>query len=253
MLPLQPRILPENSGLAWIGERVRTQAAVPGTLAQRMLRTRNPTGRLNSDIVRRIVSAQPDNRMREQWQLDFPADMNEREAAAYEHPFHHLHRSLREHPPRWWANPHANAGLRRALSRLERCLVTPLGGSLPAFRWLEADALPNDSLLVIARDDDFTHGILASRIFALWWGAGHSRRVPTRCVETFPFPWPPATALGSLTAAQQEIRSELARAMRAENPAAAGEAAARAYGWPPDLDDAELLRRLVGLNRARSA
>jgi len=253
MPDLQPRVLPENSGLAWVGERVRTQAALPEATARRMLRTRSPTGRLNSDIVRRIVGAQPDNRMREQWQLDFPADMDEREASAYEHPFHHLYRSLREHPPRWWANPHANTRLRRALSRLERCLVTPVGAALPVFRWLEAEALPNDSLLVIARDDDFTHGIVASRFFALWWDAEHSRRAPTRCVETFPFPWPPATALGALTAAQQEIRAELARAMRAENLATAGEAVVRAYGWPSDLADADLLQRLRELNAARCA
>jgi len=104
----------------------------------------------------------------------------------------------------------------------------------------------------VARDDDFTKGILQSRPFALWWSQLKMPRAAPLAVESFPFPWPPATALSALTAAQEEQRHAIARAARNSDVEQLNSAVLTAYGWPTELDDQALLDKLAGLNRTRS-
>jgi hypothetical protein len=247
-----PRRLPENAGMVFLGERVALTASIPPKMAERMLGTRNPHGKPNADVLRQLVTAADPRRPALHWQIDFPREMGEREASLYEHPFHHLHRAARPSGPHWWVNPHADARLRAALARRERYLATPLGADPPAFRWFESSILPDETLVAVARDDDFTHGVLQSRPCARWWAAFHSRRTPTLALESFPFPWPPATGLGALTAAQEEQRHAVARAARGADAGPLDAAVAAAYGWPAGLADDDLLERLGGLNRARA-
>ena len=79
-----------------------------------------------------------------------------------------------------------------------------------------------------------------------------SRRDPAHAVASYPFPWPPGTGLSALTAAQEEHRHAIARAIRGNDAENLNAAVAAAYGWPADLEDAELLKRLGELNRARA-
>lgn len=247
-----PRALLENRNLAFVGERVRATAAIPQRLADRMLGTRNPHGKPNADVLRRVVNATQPTRVREQWMIDFPPGMPEAEAALYEHPFHHLYQTLGTPHGPWWFNPHAHPALRAALARRERFLATPIGAS-PAFRWFDSTLLPDDSLVVVARDDDFMHGVLSSRIFALWWTERHSRRTPTLALDSFPFPWPPATPLHALTREQEEQRLAIAQAARTGNTALIDAAVCAAYGWPADLADSELLTHTQDLHRQRTS
>lgn len=247
----QPRPLPENEGLALAGERVALTASIPPKLAERMLGTRNPHGKPNSDVVRQLVTAADPRRPAMHWLIDFPAWMSEREASLYEHPFHHLYRAIRPNRDRWWVNPHADERLRATLARRERYLATPLGGSTPEWRWFDADIIPDETLIAVARDDDFTFGVLAARPFALWWGKFHSRRTPTLATAAYPFPWPPGTALGALTSAQEEHRHAIARAARGNDAQALNAAVHAAYDWPGELDDETVLAQLGELNRAR--
>jgi hypothetical protein len=247
------RRLSENAGLAYIGERVARLASIPDAMADRMLRTPNRNGRPNADVVRQIVGAAVRHRLSRHWQIDFPSHMSEHEAACYEHPYHHLHRTVRPTHDGWWINPHVHPALRAALARRERFLATPFGVSPPEFSWFESSVIPDDTLLAVARDDDFMHGMLQSRAFVLWWNEVHSRRTPTLAVDSFPFPWPPATELNALTAAQEENRHAISRAARGTDAAALNAAVCAAYGWPPDLDDAALLDNLATLNRERGA
>jgi hypothetical protein len=251
MLQSAPRALLENAGLAFAGERVARNSSVTDALAERMLGTRNPHGKPNADVLRRLVSATNPHRTSVHWQIDFPPTMGEREASLYEHPFHHLFRTIRPDRPGWWFNRHADHRLRAALARRERYLATPVGAEPPAFTWFESSVIPDDSLLAVARDDDWTHGLLLSRPFALWWRNVHSRRHPTNTVDTFPFPWPPGTELNALTAAQEEQRHAIARAARAGEAEEINRAVAAAYGWPSDLPDEEVTTRLLELNFAR--
>ena len=64
------------------------------------------------------------------------------------------------------------------------------------FSWFDARICPDSALIVIARDDDTTFGILHSRFHEVWslrlgtWlGKGNDPRyTPTTTFETFPFP-----------------------------------------------------------------
>lgn len=247
-----PRPLPENTGLALLGERVALTASIPTKMAERMLGTRNPHGKSNADVLRQLATAVDPRRPAIHWLVDFPAHMGEREASLYEHPFHHLFRAMRPTRDHWWVNPHADERLRATLARRERFLATPVGAEPPAWTWFDSAVIPDDTLIAVARDDDFAHGILAARPFALWWRTFHSRRTPVLAVSSYPFPWAPGTGLSALTAAQEEHRHAVAKAARGADAATLNAVVAAAYGWPADLDDAALLARLGELNRARA-
>lgn len=246
-----PRALPENSGLAFQGERVSLTASIPPKLAERMLGTRNPNGRPNADVLRPLATAADARRPAIHWLIDFPAAMGEREASLYEHPFHHLHRTMRPTRDRWWINPHADQRLRTALARRERYLATPTGIDPPDWQWFDSTIIPDETLIAVPRDDDFTRGILTARPFGVWWRAFQSRRTPTLAVDSYPFPWTPGTPLSALSAAQEEQRHAVSRAARDGDVEALNAAVAGAYQWPVNLSDEELLARLGDLNRAR--
>lgn len=248
-----PRPLLENAGLALLGERVALTASIPPKLAERMLGTRNPHGKPNADVIRQLATAADPRRPEIHWLIDFPPGMGEREASLYEHPFHHLFRAMRPTRDRWWVNPHANERLRAALARRERYLATPVGATPPEWRWFDSAVIPDDTLLAVARDDDFSHGILSARPFASWWRAHYSRRTPTLAVDSYPFPWPPRTELNSLTATQEEQRHAVARAARGDNPEALQAAVCASYGWPIESTDEKILGRLGELNRSRTS
>lgn len=247
-----PRPLPENVGLACVGERVALTASIPPKMAERMLGTRNPHGKSNADVLRQLATAAGPRRPMTHWLVDFPAHLDEREASLYEHPFHHLFRTMRPTRDRWWVNPHADERLRALLARRERYLATPVGAEPPAWTWFDSAIIPDDTLLAVARDDDFAHGILAARPFAVWWRKFHTRRTPTLAVNAYPFPWPPGSGLSALSAGQEEHRHAVAKAARGGDAESLNAAVAAAYGWPADLDDAPLLTRLGDLNRART-
>ncbi len=221
----------------------------PATLtaqqAEQLTAAANACGRPNSDVLRRRLTV-VNGESAESWQIDFPDHFIAQEAALYEQPF----AQLRQQAPAW-LNPHANPALRRALARVSRYLATPAGSSSPEWQWIEDDLLPDASLLVVARDDDFMHGVLQSHLFALWWREGQATLSPDVIVASFPFPWPPATPLSALSAAQEDQRHNLARAARSGDTESLNAAVLAAYGWPANLDDGELLEKLAGLNRKR--
>ncbi len=89
--------------------------------------------------------------------------------------------------------------MRQKLSKLKRYIVTPVTAKHRVFVWLDAKTLPDITLSVFARDDDYFFGVLHSKAHELWslhmggWmGMGNDPRyTPTTTFETFPFPWPP--------------------------------------------------------------
>jgi type II restriction/modification system DNA methylase subunit YeeA len=180
---------------------------------------------------------------------------------------------------------------------------------------------PDKNLIVVARDDDTTFGILHSRFHELWslrlgtWlGVGNDPRyTPSTTFETFPFPEGLTPNLPAASYANDPRAQAIAAAARElvakrdawlnppdlveripevvpgfpdrivpRNAKAAAllktrtltnlyntrgtpegtwldalhraldEAVAAAYGWPADLPDDEVLRRLLALNRARA-
>lgn len=244
-----PMSLPENSGLAFIGEAAWPPAILTARQAEQLSVAPNACGRPNADVLRQrlsVVCGEP----AESWQIDFPDHFTAQEAALYEQPFAWLRKRSSGGA---WLSPHAQPALRRALARVSRFLALPVDAAGPDWRWIEEELLPDATLLVVARDDDFTHGVLQSAPFSTWWHAQPARLDPVQRVETYPFPWPPATALSALTAAQEEYRHAVARAARSGDSERLNAAVLAAYGWPGDLPDRELIEKLAALNRQRLA
>lgn len=84
--------------------------------------------------------------------------------------------------------------MRKALKPLHRFIATPRVAKYRLFAWLPATTLPDCQLVVIAREDDTSFGILHSRFHELWslrMGTSledRPRYTPSTTFETFPFP-----------------------------------------------------------------
>jgi len=86
--------------------------------------------------------------------------------------------------------------MRNALSGLARCILTPRVSRHRVFVWSSVIVAPDSRLVVFARDDDTTFGILHSRFHAAWTlrksmmhGKGNDPQyTPTEGFQTFPFP-----------------------------------------------------------------
>lgn len=246
-----PKPLPENASLAFTGEAEWTPAVVAASEAKILTAASNPTGRPNSDVLRSFLG-KSGKQLRQRWQIDFPAHYREQEAALHEKPFALLKKNLGPTTSgSWWLNPHALPPLRYALARLDRYLATPLDSQEPVWSWLESEHLPDASLLVVARDDDFTDAVLQSATFSVWWRAHRPSLTPVQVIESFPFPWPPTTPLGALTKTQQEIRSSATRAVIAGDTEQINSTVTAAYGWPNHWEDGEILAALLQVHSSR--
>ncbi len=287
------RCLTENSGLAFVGDRAGGRFGVTGAEARRLLTARNPHGKPNADVIRPSVGSDDlRGRPRQRWTIDFPPDMEEREAALYERPYARIRRlATSTGRRRWWIHRSPQAAMRIALARRDRFLATPAVARHPVFTWLPPEVLPDHTLVVFARDDDWFFGVLQSHIHRAWIrhlgrkpGGSRAgiRYSPTICFATFPLPWPPPTPLGRLTRQQEDLRTGVARAARTldaarnewtgdcadrshtlaglyelrpwwlrDHHAALDDAVAAAYGWPADLGDDDIINRLLVLNGTR--
>ena len=240
-----PAPLAANAGLAFLGEAAWAPAILSERQAEKLSSAVNSCGRPNADVLRRRLAV-IDGSPSESWQIEFPEHFTAQEAALYEQPFARLRARA---PEGRWLNPHAQPDLRRALARVSRFLATPAQASVPDWHWIEEDLLPDATLLVVARDDDFAQGVLGSSLFAVWWRAHASLCDPVQRVESFPFPWPPATALSALTAVQESHRHAIARASRGEMAEQLNAAVLAAYGWPTHIPEEIQLGKLSELNQ----
>jgi type II restriction/modification system DNA methylase subunit YeeA len=166
---------------------------------------------------------------------------------------------------------------------MARYIGTPILAKHRLFVWLDRAILPDHQLVAIARDDDYTLGVLHSRAHEVWaLGLGtqletRPRYTPTTCFETFPFPDPTPeqrARVGEAARRLVELRdgwlnppgldpAELAKrtlthlynqrpTWLANAHADLDAAVFAAYGWPVDLADAEILERLLALNLGRA-
>ena len=198
--------------------------------------------------------------------------------------------AVRHRREKWWLHGVPAQAMRQALAPLDRYLVTPSVAKHRLFRWVDGAVLPDRRLIVFARDDDYFFGVLHSRLHELWTlelssrhGDGNNPTYNnTTCFLTFPLPWPP----GEEPSGSPFVRAiaEKARQLHEwregwlnpeglvadrrqrtltnlynERPAwlatahqELDEAVFAAYGWPPDLSDAETLARLLALNLERA-
>ena len=196
--------LTSNLSTAFLGVNKNGAFDVPGDTARAWLRLpANPNGRPNADVLRpRVVGKDLVQRSSDQWIIDF-GTMTESQSALYEAPFAHVveHvkpvratnrvKSLREN---WWRHWRPRPTMWRALEKVTRFIVTPTLAKHRLFVWLPVGVCPDHQLIVIARDDDTTFGILHSRFHEAWsLRQGTSledrpRYTPTTTFENFPFP-----------------------------------------------------------------
>ena len=199
--------LDRNWAVAFLGVYKNGPFDIPGDLAREWLRLpANPNGRPNADVLKpRLNGMDLTRRPAGNWIVDFGEDMGESEAALYEAPFAHvvehvkpvrLGRRRERHRRYWWRHGETRPGMWRAIHGLHRFIATPTVSKHRLFVWLNAGVCPDHQLIVIARDDDVTFGILHSRFHEAWslrlgtWlGKGNDPRyTPTTTFETFPFP-----------------------------------------------------------------
>ena len=317
------RRLPVNSNVSFIGDAKHGPFDVSGDQAREWLRLpANPNGCTNADVLKPWVNGMDlTRRPGGKWIVDFGFHMLEADAALYEEPFQwvrdhvyplrrHNHRSAyRQH---WWRHGEPRQGMWRALKDRGRYIATPRVAKYRLFAWLDARVCPDNQLVVIARDDDTTFGILHSRFHEIWsLRLGTSledrpRYTPSTTFETFPFPGsltpnvpgasnaaePRAIAVAEAARRLVELRDrwlnppewvdwvdepapgyprrsvprdeEAANLLKkrtltnlynarpqwlVDAHAALDAAVAAAYGWPADINDEDVLRELLGLNR----
>jgi len=197
----------ENSAVAFMGDTKGGAFDVPGTVAREWLgMPRNPNGRGNSDVLKPWINGMDVTRRPSgKWIVDFGVTMSEPDAALYEAPFKHIAERVRPirsmnkreaYAKFWWRHVEARQGMWAAIGHKSRYIVTPTVSKHRVFSWCPAPVCPDHQLIVTARDDDTTFGILHSRMHEVWslglctWlGVGNDPRyTPSTTFETFPFP-----------------------------------------------------------------
>jgi type II restriction/modification system DNA methylase subunit YeeA len=296
--------LTENARLSFVGTQKSGPFDLTEPQAQEMLATKgNPNKRPNSDVVKPWINAiDVTQNPRRMWIIDFGPDMPLAEAAKYEMPFEYVKKHVKPvrdkvrraaHRKKWWLFGDTRPGMRRAITPLMRYIVTPMVSKHRIFVWQSINVVPENLVIVVARDDDYFFGVLHSRIHELWSrrkatqlreAESGTRYTPTSTFETFAFPWPPGKEpkTNPLVQAIAEAARDLVQLRDAWlNPPDASEAELKkqtltnlynarptwldnahkkldaavfaAYGWPTDLSDDEILARLLALNLERAA
>ena len=286
------RRLAENRGLGYYADVKAGPFDITLEIAERLIAASNPDGRSNRDVVRPWVNASDiTGRPRGLWIIDFGVDTSAEEAALYEAPFEWVRRHV--HPIRqqtrrgayrdhWWLHAEPVRGMRAAVEHLPRFIVTPAVSKHRLFVWLPRDTLADHQVVVIARDDDYTFGVLQSRVHEAWALAigpqleTRPRYPPMTTLESFPFPRPTEDQREVIAVAAVRLvkrrdgwlnppgvsEADLAKRtltnLYNECPQwlldvhrHLDEAVLAAYGWPVDLPHDQLLSQLLALNLSR--
>ena len=194
-----------NTGCASMGDVKGGSFDVPGDLARAWLcLPANLNGRPNADVLKPWLNGMDvTRRPAGKWIVDFGFAMDESAAALYEAPFAHVAEHVRpmrqrgRHKARarfWWRHVSPGPETWRKLDSLSRYIATPTVAKHRLFVWLDTRVCPDHQLIVVARADDVTFGILHSRFHEAWsLRLGTSledrpRYTPTTTFETFPFP-----------------------------------------------------------------
>ena len=196
-----------NDKVAFMGDIKNGPFDISGELARDWLGLpANPNGRPNSDVLMPWVNGKDiTRRPSEKWIVDFGPSIGRAQAALFEVPFNHVIEKVKPVRMRnrnekvretWWRHEAPRPVMWKALGGLSRYIATPRVAKYRLFVWCDVRVCPDCQLIVIARDDDTTFGILHSRFHESWslrlcsWlGKGNDPRyTPTTTFQTFPFP-----------------------------------------------------------------
>ncbi|MDD2918060.1 DNA methyltransferase [Rhodoferax sp.] len=198
--------LPANGAAAFKGAEKSGPFEIDGALARQWLSLPNPHGRSNAEVLLpwRNGSDMSD-RPKDHWVIDYGVSTALVDAALYQEPFSYV--TLHVKPERelnndrgrrenWWRFGRNGADMRQGVKGLIRYVVTPRVAKYRYFSWLPVSVSPDSRLLIVARADDTTFGILSSRTHEAWslaqasmHGVGNDPTYNAKsCFETFPFP-----------------------------------------------------------------
>lgn len=209
--------LAQNNNASFLGIQTSGPHDIPGNLARHMMALPvNPNGHHNREVLKPYWNGDDvAGRPRDRWLIDLPLNLSEADAAAFEAPFEFLKsarydptsatdlRTLREARStardeharsRWWEPYWPRPEMRSRVKALPRYIVTTETSQYRLFVWFRYPVLADKNLIVIARDDDTTFGILHSRFHEVWsLRLGTSledrpRYTSTTTFATFPFP-----------------------------------------------------------------
>lgn len=122
----------------------------------------------------------------------------------------------------WWIFGEPRRDLRAALEGLNRYIVTVETAKHRWFRFLDADTLPDNKLVVVASDDPIVLGVLSSRQHRAWFRANAGRigeyereavYVKGACFDAFPFPALSGDLAAEVGAVAEEIDALRARVL----------------------------------------
>ena len=197
--------LSHNRNVSFMGNIKNGSFDIPGDLARAWLKLpRNTNGEPNSDVLKPWVNGMDlTRRASGKWIVDFGVSMTKAEAAYFEGPFDHVVEKVK--PARqlnrntklretWWLHEASRPQMWKALKGISRYIATPRVAKHRLFVWCDVRVCPDCQLIVVARDDDTTFGVLHSRFHESWsLRLGTSledrpRYTPTTTFQTFPFP-----------------------------------------------------------------
>jgi hypothetical protein len=292
----QARPLKENLGISFVGVQRTGPFELTQEQANQMLKAvGNPHGRPNTDVVRPWINAlDVTQRPRYRWIIDFGTDMSAEEAAKYEVPFEYVKMHVKpsrdnvrrqNHKKYWWLFGEPRPGMRKAIAGHHRYMVTPMVSKHRVFVWVAPEVVPENLLIAIARDDDYTFGILHSHPHELWArragtqlrdAESASRYTLSMTFETFPFPDPTPSQKQAIADAANELNNlrevwlnpadatdgdldkRTLTNLYNQNPTwlinankQLDDAVMDAYGWPHDISDDDVLVNLLALNFQR--
>ena len=148
------RRLPENAGVAFMGDTKGGPFDVSGDQAREWLRLpANPNGRTNAGVLKPWVNGMDlTRRPAGKWVVDFGWTMSEGDAALYEEPFRWV--KERVHPMRqqnrreayrenWWRHMEPRQGMWRALDGLTRYIAPARVAKHRLFGWYDARICPD--------------------------------------------------------------------------------------------------------------
>ena len=298
---MQAKRIAENAGISFQGVTKLGNFEISQEVAHKMLRQYNAHGKPNSDVIKRWMNGRDLNQTpSNMWIIDFGTDMSEVEAALYEAPFQYVVANVkpqriknrrRYYAEQWWLHGERRIEMRKALQGLNRYIGTSLTSQHRMFRYIDKNVLPNNTIIVFARDDDYFFGVLQSRIHTIWASAmgtqleDRPRYTHTTCFETFPFPRPTDEQREEIADAARELnrlREGWLNPVDAEGKAVMfgvdlrrrtltnlyneyeghtwlvkaherlDAAVAGAYGWDAGVSEGEVLEGLLGLNLGRA-
>lgn len=182
----------------------------------------------------------------------------------------------------WWRFGRPRGEMRERIDELDRIFVGTRVGKRILFAWQPVHVCPSDATNVFTFEDDYSIGVLTSRIHTEWARSqsstlkGDIRYTPTTAFMTFPWPSPTAAqraSIGEIAKRLYDFRDLISlerqiglttlynqlddgafedlRKLHDELDVAVAEA----YGWPKSVaqDSLETNRRLLDLNRAIAA